>query len=107
MKVIQAFLYCTHSSVYIGLVVEYLNKINMLQSTTRSLRQAPDIQNYSYAYSMKSLNNFQNAPGSDFNFFHIKVLLFCILAKVSINSKDIKKMPLILSQENNHLFGIT
>ena len=53
-------------------VVECLNKINMLQSTTRPLGQNTRyIQNY--AYSMKSLNNFQNASDSDFEiFFHIK-----------------------------------
>ena len=72
LKVIQAF-HTIRTVLYIGSVVEYLNKINMLQSTTWSLTRTPDVQNYNYAYSMKSLNNFQNAPASDFNFFHIKV----------------------------------
>ena len=35
----------------------------------------PDLQYY--AYSMKSLNNFQNALPSDFELLHIKELIFC------------------------------
>ena len=70
-----------------GPVVECLNKINMKQSTTRPLGQNTRYSEQNYAYSMKSLNNFQNAPASDFNFFYIKVLLSCILAEVSINSR--------------------
>ena len=54
----------------------------MLQSMTQSLGQKADIQNY--AYRTKSLNNFQNAQASDFKLFQIKVLLFYILAEVSI-----------------------
>ena len=65
MEVIQAF-HTVRIILYIGgsgPVVECLYKINMNQTTTRT----PDIQNY--VYSMKSLNNFQNAPVSDFKLF--------------------------------------
>ena len=47
------------------------------------------IQNY--AHSIKSLNNFQNALSKDFDLLHIKVLIFGILSKVSINKK--KRLP--------------
>ena len=71
LKVIQAF-HTVRIVLYIGCsgpVVECLNKINMLQSTTGHWARAPDIQ--IYAFSMKSLNNFQNAPASDFELFFI------------------------------------
>ena len=88
MEVFQAF-HTERIVLYIGCsgrVVECLNKINMKQSTTREhWARTPDIQNY--AYSIKSLNDFQNALASVFEvFFHIKVLLSCILTEVSINS---------------------
>ena len=47
--------------------------------------RASDIQYY--ACSMKNLNNFQNALISDFELLHIEVLIYCILSKVSINSR--------------------
>ena len=51
-----------------GPVVESLNKLNMLQSITQSLGQ-----NYRYTelcvHSIKSMNNFQNAPAPDFDLF--------------------------------------
>ena len=96
MKAIQVFhtvrivLYNGRS----GPVVECLNKINMVQSTTRPMGQNTRLQNY--AYSMKSLNSFQNAQASDFELFHIKVLSFCILATVSIDSRTYAKIPFIL-----------
>ena len=55
-------------------VVEDLNNINMLQSTTDHRARTPDIQNY--AYIMKNLNNFQKPPASDFElFFHYSTFI--------------------------------
>ena len=70
LKVNQAAFHTVRIVLFIGCsapVVECLNKINMLQSTTRPLGQKPDIKNY--AYSMESLNNFQSLPVSDFKLF--------------------------------------
>ena len=72
-----------------------------LDHSTRS----PDKQYY--AYSMKSLNNSQNALPSDFELLHVKVLIFCILSKVSTKSRTETKMPSILVSRKHHLYGIT
>ena len=69
LEVIKAF-HIVRIILYIwcsGPVVECLNKISQLLD---HWARTPDIKNY--AYSMKSLNSFQNAPVSDMNFFHIK-----------------------------------
>ena len=108
MKVIQAF-HTVRIVLYIrcsGPVVECLNKINMLQSATDHWARTPDIQNY--AYSMKSLDNFQNVPASDFELFsHLStVILHISLCKHKF--KNIRKTffhPLF--QEKITIFGIT
>ena len=69
LEVIQAF-HSVRIVLYIrcsGPVVECLNKINMNHLTADHWARTLDIQNY--AYSMKSLNNFQNAPASGFEHF--------------------------------------
>ena len=45
--------------------------------------RTPDIENC--AYSIKYLNNFQNALPTDFKLLHIKAMVFSVLSKVSIN----------------------
>ena len=47
--------------------------------------RTPDIENC--AYSIKYLNNFQNALPTDFKLLHIKAMVFSVLSKVSINFK--------------------
>ena len=90
LEVFQAF-HTVCIVLYIGCsgpVVECLNKINMKQSTTQPLpARTPNIQNY--AYSMKILNNFQNAPASDFElFFTLNDYYLAFFAiKGSINSR--------------------
>ena len=84
------------------MVVEGLNIVNgQLDHSIRS----PDKQYY--AYSMKSLNNFQNCLPSDFELLHVKVLIICILSKVSTKSRTETKMPSILLSGKHHLYCIT
>ena len=77
------FSYYAHSSVYrvfwpSDQVVDCNNFFGYWARTA-------DIQNY--AYSMKSLTNFQMLWPQISNFVHIKGLIFCILSKVSIYSR--------------------
>ena len=54
-------------------VLEFMLTFDKIQNTNQGpdhWAKTPDIQKY--AYSMKSLNNFQNAPGSDFELFSHK-----------------------------------
>ena len=103
LKVIQAF-----HTVYIGSVVENLNKIIMLQSTTRSCTKLehPIYRTIAMHTVWKAWITFKMLQPRISTFFYIKVLLFCILAKVSINSKTKQKCPSFFFRRIISFFGI-
>ena len=78
---VNAMLYLYTKFENIVAVLKGLNIIDLFD--VDNLITGPEHPIYSvyYACSMKGLNNFQIAVPSDFEYLHIKVMIFCILPK--------------------------